>query len=266
MKAELIYKALEDEFRPDECTDVFPKKGLQHHFADEMDTVYTATFAGDEVFEKLIELDAKNCLLFTHHPVPQREDILADPQPIAEKWQKMMAERNISLFSYHIPLDRNGPYSPGNNLAKRMGLRPYKEFYEQNGVRMGVMCNSDFKTADEVAECLAKVLGNEVKLYNYGGNELKDGKIAMMCGGAKSTDVYKEMADEGINLFIVGVTTKRAEWVQNIHKAAEEHGVSLLGGTHQATEKFAPAEMVVFFEKLGLKAYFIDETPRINEL
>ena len=178
-----------------------------------MDTVYTATFAGDEVFEKLIELDAKNCLLFTHHPVPQREDILADPQPIAEKWQKMMAERNISLFSYHIPLDRNGPYSPGNNLAKRMGLRPYKEFYEQNGVRMGVMCESDFKTADEVAESLAKLLGNEVKLYNYGGNELNNGKVAVMCGGAKSTDVYKEMADEGINLFIIGVTTKRAEWV-----------------------------------------------------
>ena len=97
-------------------------------------------------------------------------------------------------------------------------------------------------------------------------NALKNGKIAVMCGGAKSTDVYKEMADEGINLFIIGVTTKRAEWVQNIHKAAEENGVSLLGGTHQATEKFAPAEMVKFFEKLGLKAMFIDETARVNEL
>ena len=31
------------------------------------------------------------------------------------------------------------------------------EFSEQNGVRMGVMCQSDFKTADEVAESLAKL-------------------------------------------------------------------------------------------------------------
>lgn len=266
MKAELIYKALEEEFSPDKCTDVFPVKGLQHHFADDVDTVYTATFAGDEVFEKLIELGAENCLLFTHHPVPQREDILAAPQPIAEKWQKMMAERKISLFSYHIPLDRNGPYSPGNNLAKRMGLKPYKEFYEQNGVRMGVMCYSDFETAEEAAKCLESVLGNPVKLYNYGGSRLNNGKIAIMCGGAKSTDIYAQLKDEGINLFITGVTNKKAEWVQNIHNSAELNGVSLLGGTHQATEKFAPAEMVRFFEKLGVKSVFIDETPKLSEL
>lgn len=266
MKAELIYKALENEFRPDECSDVFPKKGLQYHFADDIDMVYTATFASDEVFERLRELGACDCMLFTHHPVPQREDILAQPRAIDEKWQRFMEENRISLFSYHIPLDRNGQYSPGNNLAKRMGLKPYKEFYEQNGVRMGVICNSDFKTAEEASECLERVLGNSVKLYNYGGSRLNNGKIAIMCGGAKSTDIYSELEKEGVSLFITGVTNQKAQWVKDIHDSARACSVSLLGGTHQATEKFAPAEMVKFFEKLGVKAAFIDETPKLSEL
>lgn len=266
MRAEIVYKALENQFKPWECTDVFPTIGLQHHYADEIDTVYTATFADDEVFQKLIELNAKDCMLFTHHPVPQREDILKPPMPIKKEWQELMEKNRINLFSYHIPLDKNGPYSPGNNLAKAMGIVPYGEFYEQNGVKMGVLCNTPYLTVYDAQKALEKALCHKTKLYLQGEEQLYKGRVAIMAGGAKSLDIYEYLEKEGVRLFITGVTSEQASWVEEVHERAKNSKVSILGGTHCSTEKFAPMAMTEFFKALGLKSYFIEETPKFNEL
>ena len=178
MDINAVYTALEQEFRPHECTDVFPKIGIQYDFCKDVKKVYTATFASDEVFEFL--KDKTDCLLFTHHPVPQRDDILSPPPPIKDKWIEMMEKNRISLFSYHIPLDRNGKYSPGNNLAKALNAKPYKEFYLQNNVYMGVICNSPYTSTQDVEKALKNALNHDVKLYSFGDPNLIDGKIAII--------------------------------------------------------------------------------------
>ena len=42
--------------------------------------------------------------------------------------------------------------------------------------------------------------------------------------------------------------------------------VSLVGGTHYSTEKFALIAMTRFFEGLGLECTFLPETPNFEEL
>ena len=74
------------------------------------------------------------------------------------------------------------------------------------------------------------------------------------------------LREKGINLFLTGITWPEIPWVARNHAAAKEHGVTLVGGTHYSTEKFAPMEMVKFFEGLGLACEFIPETPRLQEL
>ena len=48
-----VYEKLEQCFRPQECTDVFPVIGEQCHNTDQIGRVFTATFASDEVFAAL---------------------------------------------------------------------------------------------------------------------------------------------------------------------------------------------------------------------
>ena len=138
MKASTLYRWLEWTFQPQTCTEVFPVIGLQQGNTDEITRVYTATFASPEVFEQLERLEANTCMLFTHHPRPQRLNTADAPPQIPQKWLDFLKERRISLFSYHIPLDRNSPFSPGVSLAKALGAEPYDSFFEQNQVRMGV--------------------------------------------------------------------------------------------------------------------------------
>ena len=266
MQAQDIYKALEEEFRPWECTEVFDKIGLQFHNTDEIRKVFTATFASAEVLDELERRGEKDCMLFTHHPVPQKEDMFKEYPPIPDEIVRRLQANRITLFTYHIPLDRIGPWSVGINLAKAVGITPYEEFYEQNLVKMGLLCDSPFSTAEELASAIEKELGHPVKIYSYGDSQLKEGRMALMGGGASNPAIYEELAAKGINVFFTGMTTPQVPWIGKIHEAAREAGVTLIGGTHYSTEKYAPMAMVKFFEGLGLEAEFIPETPIMEEL
>lgn len=266
MKAKAVYDILEEYFRPDQCTDVV-KNGIQYDNAEEIEKVYTATFAAEAVINEILSRKEENILLFTHHPLPQRKAPDYKTSKISRSLLMKMKENKVSFFSYHIPLDRNGEYSPGNNLAKAMGIIPYDEFYFQDNVFMGVLCNSSFTTAYEVKKRLEKLIGHRAKLYSYGETFLDGGRIAIMAGGASNPDIYEYLAGKGVNTFVTGVTNpQKAEWVSKIHEKAKQYGINLIGGTHCSTEKFACIAMTDFFRKMGLKAEFIDEESDLYDL
>lgn len=266
MKAQNVYNRLEEYFKPDECTDVV-KKGIQYDNTESITKVYTSDFAAESVINEIINRRERNVMLFSHHPLPQRKKPDYKPSTIPEVILKKMREQKISLFSYHIPLDRNGEYSPGNNLAKAMGITPYEEFYFQDNVFMGVLCRSDFTAVEEVMGRLEKVIGHKAKIYPYGDDRLGNRRVAIMAGGASNPDIYEYLAGKGINTLVTGVTNPvKAEWVNKIHEKAKQHRINLIGGTHHSTEKFACIAMVDFFEKMGLEAEFIDEEPDLYDL
>ena len=266
LPAKEIYAALEREFRPWECTEVFSTMGLQFDHTREVRKVYTATFVSDEVMDQIEGRGDTHCLLFTHHPVSQKKDLTKDSPPLSEALVARLRESSISVFNYHIPLDRVSPWSPGTNLAKAMGLKPYQEFYEQNQVRMGLLCHTPFATQRAFAKAAEETLGHRVKLYAYGEDALPGGRIALMGGGASNPDIYAWLKEQGINLFFTGMSSPSIPWCARNHAAAKAAGVSILGGTHYSTEKYAVMEMVKFFEGLGLESEFLPETPNFEEL
>ena len=266
MKAKDLYNALEQEFRPWECTEVFSSMGLQFDHTDVVNKVYTAAFVSDEVMDQMEARDTTDCLLFTHHPVPQKQDLTKDSPPPSPQLIARLKARRISVFNYHIPLDRVSPWSPGTNLAKAVGLTPYESFYEQNLVKMGLLCDSPFRMLTEFAHAAEQALGHPVKIYPYGGEELPEGKVSLMGGGASNPNIYAELREKGIRVFFTGMTSPEIPWVARNHAAAKAAGVSLVGGTHYSTEKFAVMEMVKFFQNLGLEAEFLPETPNFAEL
>ena len=266
LPANEIYAALERAFRPWECTEVFSTMGLQFDHTDEVKKVYTAAFVSDEVMDQIERRGDTHCLLFTHHPVSQKKDLTKDSPPLTEELVARLRKSHISVFNYHIPLDRVSPWSPGTNLAKAMGLTPYQEFYEQNQVRMGLLCHTPFATQTEFARAAEETLGHRVKLYAYGGEQLPGGRIALMGGGASNPDIYAWLKEQGINLFFTGMSSPSIPWCARNHERAKAAGVSILGGTHYSTEKYAVMEMEKFFRALGLDSEFLPETPNFEEL
>lgn len=266
MTAKELYAVLEAEFCPWECTEVFERIGLQYHNTDIVKKVYTATFASSEVLDQLEQRGASDCLLFTHHPVPQKEDLLKEYPTIPHKLVERLAANRITLFTYHIPLDRIGPWSVGVNLAKAIGVTPVEEFYEQNQVNMGLICDSPYETVSELAMAIRGEFGHDVKIYPYGNDKLPGRRMALMGGGASNPAIYEELRSKGINVFFTGMTTPSVPWIARIHQAAKEAGVTLIGGCHYSTEKYAPMAMVKFFEGLGMEAEFIEEAPHLSEM
>lgn len=265
-EAQFIYDCLEAQFKPDTITDVFPKKGLQFHNTDRIWKVYTATFANPTVIDEIISRGDEEVMLFTHHPKPPMPSLVNGYSELTEEYIQKMKDHKITLFSYHIPLDVTGPYSPGYTLGKELGGNVYDSFYPQNGADIGALCVCGLTKVTELAERLREAVGHEVKLYAYGDEELKDGKFAILAGCAKNPNIYAWLEEHGIGTFVTGTAAPVVDWTQANHEAAKENRINIISGTHCSTEKFAPMAMCEFFRNLGVESEFIDEQPNLDEL
>ena len=113
---------------------------------------------------------------------------------------------------------------------------------------------------------MEEVLGHRASRYAFGEDRLPGGLVAIMPGGAKSTEIYRQLHDMDINLFITGVTNETIDWVRPTHEEARRWGVSILGGTHCSTEMFAPRSLAPFFKELGLDTQYIPDEPNMEDL
>lgn len=262
--AKEIYRQLNDFFQPERYQDL-AENGILLDYAEYFEAVYTAAFSGTEVIDMLKKEDAKNALLFTHHPGPQHEEG-KDGNKFTDRDIEFMRKNRISHFSLHLPLDQINPYSPGICLARALDAVPYKSFFEEGGATMGLICTVNCTYTDEVLKKMERITGHACRLYDYGNRSLADGKIAISAGGAEGTDFYKELEEEGVRLFITGVGSPEIDWFAPSHTEARKCRISILSAGHYSTEKFALIDICRFFEERGLLARFIDEIPHLTDI
>lgn len=262
--ANRIYEELYHFFEPERYRDL-ARNGLLEDNTNTLEKVYTATFSSTQVLEKLKEKEASHCLLFTHHPGAQHED--GKPAVyFSHEEKEYMREHHISHFNLHLPLDQVNPYAPGVSLARALGTVPYDSFFEEGGAVMGLYCSGRWTEASMLLEKTERLMGHACRLYAYGSPKLRDGKFALIAGGAEGTEIYGRMKEAGVNLFLTGVGSETEEWFAPSHEAAKEAGVSILSAGHYSTEQFALMDICRFFKERGLPAEFISETPLLNDL
>ncbi|MFW9782931.1 MAG: Nif3-like dinuclear metal center hexameric protein [Candidatus Heimdallarchaeota archaeon] len=280
MKAKKLYKKLDRDFELSLCRDDWSRmdfnKFISPNFkscymgilldnSNEIDMVYTAVFPSDNVLNQIIQLEQPNILLFTHHPMVwdiRKPRVFEDINP---KLLPILKEQNISIYTLHVPLDKNGEYSTTSNLAKSIGVNPEGEFYEYFGVKVGIYGTIDSKTPEELAKRLSVKIGHKTKLWKYGSNEIKDQRVALIAGGGNEIDIVQEIINLGINTYITGITILN-EYSTKIHEFEKENGINLIGGTHYSTEKFACIAVCRYFEKLGLNCEFMEDSPILEDM
>lgn len=283
MQAKELYQQLEKDFITPELSDEWVKymdsvkdflcenflerdMGLVCDFADEIEKVYTAVFPSDKVMQKILDDGIKNTMLFVHHPAIW--DITKAPEIFQQMDRKLLEQfknHKISIYNLHVPLDNFGEYSTENTLANVLNIEVEKPFAPYFGALAGVIGKTDLKNIRDLKSKFSEVVGHEVKLYDYGDDKIKNGKVAIVGGGGNDLDVLKEIVENDVNTFITGITVKN-DFSQPVHNFAEKHKINILGGTHYSTEKFACIAMVDYFKKLNLDSEFIEDVPMMEDL
>lgn len=280
MNAKKLYKKLDIDFKLDLCRDdwsrmdfnEFISKNFKKRYmgilldnAKEIDVVYTAVFPSDNVLNKILELEKQEVLLITHHPMVWDIRITPVFQDINPQLLPRLKEQKISIYTIHVPLDKNGEYSTTTNLAKNLGVDPEGEFYEYFGVKVGIYGKTNLNNPEELTNQLSSKIKHKAKLWKYGSDEIKDQKVALVAGGGNEIDIIQEIIDLGINTYVTGITALN-EYSQKVHDFEKQNEINVIGGTHYSTEKFACIELCKYFEKLDLKCEFIEDSPVLEDL
>jgi len=283
MEAKKIYKKLEEDFiysslSDDWFTDMGPvadflsdnfkrrSMGLVCDNAQEIEKVYTAVFPSDKIMRAVLDKGDRDVLLFVHHP--QIWDIRKAPN-VFQQMNKMLLqqfkERRISIYNLHTPLDNFGEYSTSATLAGALNVEIEKKFAPYNGGLCGVFGRVKISTTQGLKERIESAVGHKASLYQYGDEKIRNGMVAVVAGGGNSVDILKEVAKEGINVFITGITAENDHSIDS-HNFAKNNKINILGGTHYSTEKFSCIAMCEYFKKIGLYSEFISDKPVLEDL
>ena len=283
MKAADLYNQLEKDFIKPELTDDWAKymtpigdfltakyksrsMGLVCGFTTEVKKVYTAVFPSYAVMQSVLEKRERDIMLFVHHP--SNWDLAKAP-PIFHLMNIPQLEefrnQHISIYNLHVPLDNFSEYSTSATLAKAIGLTDLKPFYPYYGSLACVYGKTTLKTVSEMRERFAAMLGHKASLYLYGSQEITNGVVAVAAGGGNIADLHEQLAKDGVNLLVTGVTVENPS-TQAAHEKAREKKINLLGGTHYSTEKPACQAMCGYFQKLGLPSEFIEGEAGMGDL
>jgi dinuclear metal center YbgI/SA1388 family protein len=172
-------------------------------------------------------------------------------RPITGRTRRQVAflfEKDLALYSAHLPLDVH-PFV-GNNaqLASALGLLDPEPFLDFKGELIGLRSSTQI-FPDELASKLEESLGSPVKLFPCGPATTSN--VAVITGGAGS-EIYA-IAEEGIDTFITG---EAPHWAA---VAAVELGINLLLGGHYATETIGVKALATHLsEQFGVPWEFLD--------
>jgi putative NIF3 family GTP cyclohydrolase 1 type 2 len=280
MDAKTLYKKLDEDFELDQCRDDWARMDYNEYISEnfkqrymgilldnsqEINSVYTAVFPSDHILNEILDLRKEGVLLITHHPMVwdiTNPKVFLDINP---KLLPKLKQQRVSIYTIHVPLDKNGDYSTTVSLAKALDIAPKGEFYEYFGVKVGIYGKTDLKTPEELAHKFSTIVGHETKLWKYGSDEILDQNVALIAGGGNEIDIIQEVVDLRINTYVTGVTLLN-DYSQNVHEFEKEKGINVIGGTHYSTEKFACMALCKYFKEIGLYCEFINDKPLLEDL
>lgn len=233
--------------RPDRFVDYDGAvNGLQFENGGRIPRIIAAVDASLAVVRKAV--DAGSGLLVVHHglfwgkTVPwtgRRAELL-----------RLLVSHDLAVYSQHLPLDGHPVLGNAACLAKALGFRRPRPFFESKGAWIGVRADLGRPVPlDDLAARLGAVVGRPPVVLPGGGPSCR--RIGICTGGAGSET--PKAAREGVDTFITG---EGPHWT---HALAEDAGINVLYGGHYATETFGvKALAAALSRKFGVPWSFLD--------
>jgi dinuclear metal center YbgI/SA1388 family protein len=223
-----IVAELDRLLEPEAFGDYGPN-GLQVEGRPQVDHVATGVSASLELFEAAIAAGAQ--LIVTHHGLFWDGD---DPRVVGAHRERLAAllRAEVSLVSYHLPLDAHPRVGNNALLAAGLGLVDPQPFALHRGRAIGVHArvDGDGIGPDELVARVAALTGREPLGFLGGPPRVRTVGI-VSGGGARS--VHEAIA-AGLDAFVTG---EPVEWARAL---ARESGIHFIAAGHHATETFGP--------------------------
>jgi dinuclear metal center YbgI/SA1388 family protein len=144
---------------------------------------------------------------------------------------RLLIERDVAVYSSHLPLDLHPDVGNNALLARRLGLEPSEGFAHYKTVDIGVAGKAEVRTSELVdrAARFARSHGHAVRTAGP-----IDGKVtrrwAICTGAGAGQDTLREATASRIDTLIVG---EGPHWTAI---DAEEVGLTVIYAGHYATE------------------------------
>ena len=161
---------------------------------------------------------------------------------------QLLIEKNLAVYSSHLPLDAHPKLGNNALLCAALGLRNLKPFFPSHGQDIGLQSRQKISRY-KLAKRLHRVTGAKPLLIP-GGKEICQ-HIGVVTGGAGGE--FKQAAEAGVDTFITG---EGNHWT---YAVAEELGLNVFYGGHYATETFGVKALAAeLSKKFKLPWTFLD--------
>lgn len=199
--------------------------GLQVEGRAEIRTLASGVTASLALLEAAVE--AKADAVLVHHGFFWRDE---NPCVIGPKQKrlKLLLQKDISLFAYHLPLDLHPTLGNNAQLALRLGLQADGRFGENDLGWMGTVKQPLLRTVGDLADLIEKQLNRKPLLIGDANWPL--GRIGWCTGAAQN--LLQDAVDAGATTFLSGEISE-----QTVHLALET-GTAYLACGHHATERY----------------------------
>jgi len=138
-----------------------------------------------------------------------------------------LVEKDLAVYSAHLPLDAHPSLGNSAILARELGLKQLQPFFEAKGQHIGFRATARIPR-DRLIQSLAKATGGTPVLLPGGPETCRH--IGVVTGGAGAE--IRDAAKAGVDTFITG---EGPHWTAAI---ADELGINVLYAGHYATETF----------------------------
>lgn len=195
--------------------------GLQVEGSFTIDKIVTGVTASQRLIEEAIAHNAQ-AIIVHHGYFWKGED--ARITGIKKSRIATLLEHEISLFAYHLPLDRHAQFGNNVQLAQLMGWQIIDEL-EGTIALHGLVDGSE--TGLSLKRKLSEALDFDVL---HIGEDLDDIETIAWCTGA-AEDYLEQAIKAGVDAFVTGEISEKI-----VHMALES-GVHFFSAGHHATER-----------------------------
>jgi putative NIF3 family GTP cyclohydrolase 1 type 2 len=238
--------------------------GLLMDGSSEIGQVYLTVFLTEETIDQLIELDVRDALIFTHHPMEFESDGRGF-LPLSKRSLDELLGRGISVYVVHTPLDIHPTISTSLSIANSLQLQDIQRFSAWFGSFAGIAGSlTEPMPFQRFLDVVRASLGIQ-ELWFSGYSETVQ-RIGIIAGGGADVTYMKEARDIGCDTYLSGDIMNRVQTPNSIEKRSEFERereslhLNLIGASHYATEKSVMIhEMTALFENLGLTTIFLPQ-------
>lgn len=221
--------------------------GLMIKGAPYIHKVFLAVFPPDDILKRFISEGKDGDLLFMHHPLLME---CGDPKgqwgrgfvPIKEDFIRQIKEKNLSVYTCHLPLDYHFELGTSLAIAKSLKAEIIDGFLPLDNVGdLILICSIQRTNTEKLISTLKEIF--DIPYVDFEGEKHRNiEKIAIVAGCGDKVEWMKEAASNGVQASITGEIHCHidSDYGKQKYEIIKEYALttpmSLIGVSHSASE------------------------------